>query len=326
MRKPWVLLSIAGFSALAIWPNEAMAKWYACQTDGPKEYATALFEVSEDAGSGTWERIKEDFRSWLRNSPQFPTARNDAYKYGILDCSEQEFFERRIDPNRYVPTGWVPSMGRGLPTRSSATPAPRSRSMPATPRPAPAAGPLADEVANRTRLNAAQAAAAKRQREQIEATLAAKRAADAKHLSDKAKYQRDKAAIEAENARRAAAYKAAQADYERKLVEHKAAVEAMKDKKAAKGEDCRFETRQKLASGQAKALADAKSAALREFERQKAITIQMSNTVVSSGSMSCKGGPTRAGGVEMETDYSCSVPIVIKAKVCTAKPASASKQ
>lgn len=254
----------------------------------------------------------------------------DQAKVGVQALYNQNWNSRHTDPG-YTETNWLPTKGGGSTSvnpRSVPAPAVKRSAPNATPRPAPVptSAPIADEVANRTRLNAEQAAAAKRQREQIEATLAAKRAADAKHLGDKAKYQRDKAAIEAENARRAAAYKAAQADYERKLVEHKAAVEAMKGKKAAKDEDCRFETRQKLASGQAKALADAKSAALREFERQKAITIQMSNTVVSSGSMSCKGGPTRAGGVEMETDYSCSVPIVIKAKVCTAKPASASKQ
>jgi hypothetical protein len=334
MRRTWLWVTSAGVAALAMWPSEAMARSFYCHSNGLKEYTTDLFQIPDGYSSSAWEDLKHQFTMWLiKDNARFPNAGKDAFtNHKFVRCEEKKpgdtYYEQLIRGKRYVPTGWVPSMGRGTAPRTSATPAPRSRAAPAPPPPrstrAPA--PSVDEVANSARLNAQQAAAAKRQREQIEATLAAKRAADAKHLSDKAKYQRDKAAIEAENARRAAAYKAAQADYERKLVEHKAAVEAMKGKKAAKGEDCRFETRQKLASGQAKALADAKSAALREFERQKAITIQMSNTVVSSGSMSCKGGPTRAGGVEMETDYSCSVPIVIKAKVCTAKPASASKQ
>lgn len=336
MRRTWLLITSAGFAALAMWPSEAMARLFYCHSNGLKVYTTDLFEIPDGYSDSAWENLRHEFTMWLiKDNARFPNAGKDAFtNHKFVRCEEKKpgdtYYEQLIRRERYVPTGWVPSIGRGTAKRTSATPAPRSRVAPATPIPAPSPVPLANEVANSARLNAQQAAAAKRQREQIQATIAAKRAADAKYLSDKAateaKYLRDKAAVEAENARRAAAYKAAQADYARKRAEYDAAIAAQKGKKAAKDENCRYETRNMAAGGQAKLLADAKSAALRELERQKAITVQMSNTVISSGAVSCRGGPTRAGGVEMETDYSCTIPLVIKAKVCTANPASASQQ
>lgn len=87
------------------------------------------------------------------------------------------------------------------------------------------AAAIAAERANRTRLNAEQAAAAKRQREEIAAKLAASRAAQEKYARDMA-----------ENQRRTAAYKAAQDkfsrdmdEYRRKVAERNAIIAAQRE-------------------------------------------------------------------------------------------------
>lgn len=343
MRRTWLLIICTGFAALAMWPSEAMARWYYCRVnvpDSPDLYWSELFEIPGEFHGPTMRKVREDYASYVRQSHSVQAL--DPHCVENYDGNQARInFDRvmsgsapGVDRNaRMIPTRWTPRMGSGARPNSIAAPPQRTttppRIAPSTASPV-VPGPSDSERANSARLNAQQAAAAKRQREQIQATVAAKRAADAKYLSDKAaaeaKYLRDKAAVEAENARRAAAYKAAQAEYARKRAEYDEAINAGKSKKAGKDDNCRYETRQATAGGQAKALEAAKSAALRELERQKAITVQMSNTVISSGAVSCRGGPTPAGGVEMETDYSCTIPLVINAKVCTAKPASGSQQ